>query len=228
MVAGNSALLADKVPPADEILKTARLAATLQQQDLTGQIRKEGLKFPVGLFLRGENIQLSYTQPKTSRAIRFHMRLGDDRCDLFEIEDGKTRPFPPAKLEKAIEGTDLSYEDLAMRFLYWPNAKVDGLDKIKSQKCWLLRLVNPTGQGRYAQVRVWVHEKSHALMQVVGYDKQGRPLKRFQVTDIMKVGNVWTLRRMRVDTVAPEVNKVTGLTYLEFDKPKAAQPGGLR
>ena len=88
-----------------------------------------------------------------------------------------------------------------------------------------MRLVNPGGGGRYAQVRVWVHRKSGALMQVVGFDGKGRPLKRFQVTDIMRVGEVYTVRRMRVDSIEPVANKVVGLTYLEFDKPKRA---GLR
>ena len=138
--------------------------------------------------------------------------------------------FPEAKLSMAIERTDLSYEDLAMRFLYWPNGIVDGIEEIKGQECWVVRLANPTQAGRYAQVRAWVHKKSQALMQVVGYNAGGRPLKRFAVTDVMKVGDAYTLRRMRVDTVDPVQNRVVGMTYLEFDKPKAAgpRPGGLR
>lgn len=217
------------VPNADELLKTARFVATLQQQDLKGFIRKNEQKFAVGLFLRGENIQFTYNQLSTGKDIRFHMKLQQDSYKLLEVDPGgKSVNFPDDKLARAIEGTDLSYEDLAMRFLYWPNGVVDGEEKIKGQQCWLVRLANPTGKGRYAQVRVWVHKKSQALMQVVGYNVQGRPLKRFQVLDIMKVGNAYTLRRMRVDTVEPVANKVVGLTYLEFEKPKAVKPEGLR
>ena len=104
------------------------------------------------------------------------------------------------------------------------------IQEIKGQECWVVRLVNPTQTGRYAQVRVWVHKKSQALIQVVGYNAGGRPLKRFTVTDVMKVGDAYTLRRMRVDTVDPVGNRVVGMTYLEFDKPKATgpRPGGLR
>ncbi len=217
-------------PPADTLLKTARFVATLQHQDLKGHIRKNEIKFPVGLYMRGQDIQLSYTQPEGNKDVRFHMRLNEKHYDLFELEGGKTVRFPEAKLSKAIEGTDLSYEDLAMRFLYWPNGIVDGIQEIKGQECWIVRLVNPTQTGRYAQVRVWVHKKSQALIQVVGYNAGGRPLKRFTVTDVMKVGDAYTLRRMRVDTVDPVGNRVVGMTYLEFDKPKATgpRPGGLR
>ena len=217
-------------PNADALLKTARFVTTLQHQDLKGYIRKGETKFPVGLYLRGQDIQLSYTRPNKGKDIRFHMRLGENRYDLFELADGKTVRFPEKKLGEPIEKTDLSYEDLAMRFLYWPGGQVDGLEKVKGQDCWVVRLVNPTQTGRYVQVRVWVHKKSQALMQVVGYDKGGKPLKRFAVTDVMKVGDSYTLRRMRVDSVDPVQNRVVGMTYLEFDKPKARapRPGGLR
>ena len=83
-------------------------------------------------------------------------------------------------------------------------------------------MVNRSGKGKYAQVRVWVHKKSGALIQVVGYNAAGRPLKRFQVESIMKVGDTFTLRRMRVDTIDPVPNRVVGVTYIEFDKPITA------
>lgn len=219
-----------QAPKADDLLNGARLVATLQQVDLTGQIRKDAVKIPVALYLRGEDIQFSYNQPRTGKPFRFHMRHGAHEFDLFEIVNGKTLQFPNAKLGQAIEGTDLSYEDLSLRFLHWPNGIMEGEEKVKGQDCWMLRVVNPGKGGRYAQVRVWVHKKSRALMQVVGYTAQGQPLKRFQVTDIMPVGNIWTLKRMRVDRYEPGTGKHLGLTYLEFDKPQAAAAGprGLR
>ena len=217
-------------PSADEILKTARYVTTLQQQhDLKGHIRKDERTFPIGLYLRGQDIQFSYRQAATKKDMRFHLRLKDKHYDLLEIVNGKTTPFPEAKIGQAIEGTDLSYEDLAMRFLYWPNGQVVASEKIKGQECWVVRLANPTNQGRYSQVQVWVHKKSQALMQVVGYNAAGRSLKRFTVTDVMKVGDAYTLQRMRVDSVDPVGNRVVGMTYLEFEKPKSRgpRPGGL-
>jgi hypothetical protein len=214
---------------ADELLKTARFVATLQQQDLTGSIRKDRIKFPVALYLRNENMQFAYDQPATKKEMRFHMRLNDDHYDLFEIDArGNTVRFPEGKLSQLIEGTDLSYEDLAMRFLYWPNGIVEGEESTKGQDCHKLRIANPTGKGDYAQVRVWVHKKSRALIKVVGYNAKGQPLKRFQVEDIMKVGDTYTLRSMRVDRYEAATSRSLGVTYLEFDRPKAVAPGGLR
>lgn len=99
------------------------------------------------------------------------MRLAENHYDLFEVRGGKTIKFPDAKLKEAIQGTDLSYEDLAMRFLYWPNGAVTGEEKLKTRNCWKVRLQNPKpGTGRYALVYVWVDKMTGALIQVVGYN----------------------------------------------------------
>ncbi len=209
---------------AENLLKGARFQATLQNQDLHGKMKKDGKETPVSLFLRGENIQFQYKVGDVDK--RFHMRLMENKYDLLEIVEGKTKKFDTKKLAEKINGTDLSFEDLSMRFLYWEESSIVGEERIGGQMCHKIRLINPDKSGEYRIVYVWLHQKFGAFMQVVGYDEKGSPLKQFRVTDLMKVGKNYTLKRMRVDSMKD--NKVTGTTYLEFDKPKAAagaQPG---
>jgi len=208
---------------ADRILEGVRLSATLQQSDLTGKLRKKGDRVPIGLFLRGENIQFQFNQNKKWH--KFHMRLKKNDFDLFEIVNGKTIKFPDSKLNQPIMNTDLTYEDLAFRFLYWPNAKIEGEEKIKTQMCHKIRLVNPGKGGSYNIVYIWVHQKYNALMQVAGYNKKGQLMKRFHVTNLMKVGNVQTLEKMNVETYKLGTTKGSGITYMEFEKPKAVKKG---
>lgn len=217
MIISSATVFADEA--ADKILKSARYAATLQNQDLHGHMKKNGRKTPVTLFLKKENIQFYYQVNKVPK--RFHMHLKDDQFDLLEIVDDKTLRFNNKKLAERINGTDLSFEDLSMRFLYWKNSTIVREEKVSGQKCHVIRLRNPGKEGAYSTVDVWVHKKQGALMRVVGYAADGSPMKRFQVNDIMKVGpKEYTLERMRVDSI--QNNKVTGTTYLEFKKPKKA------
>ena len=130
-------------PEADEILKAARYSVTQQQQNLTGNLVKERTKIPVGLFLMKERVQFAYLPSKAKVWERFEMRLKKDRWDLLQMKAGKVSKFPEAKLGQAIEGTDMSYEDLAMHFLYWPNGEVKGEEKVKGQNCWKVRLQKP-------------------------------------------------------------------------------------
>ena len=209
---------------AEKVLRGARFAAALQNQDLHGFMKKDGRKTPITLFLREQNIQFQYKVGKVDK--RFHMRLMPNQFDLLEIVGGKTRKFDNQKLAEKINKTDLSFEDLSMRFLYWKKSSIEGEEKISGQKCHRVRLENPGKTGDYQIVYAWVHQKYGSLMRVVGYDAAGAPLKQFQVTDLMKVGKEYTLERMRVDSMRD--NKVVGTTYLEFEKPKKApgkQPG---
>ncbi|MFT6793902.1 MAG: hypothetical protein ACJAR1_001902 [Rubritalea sp.] len=227
VIAGVSAfctMLAHADEAAERVLHGARFAATLQNQNLHGHMKKNGRKTPITLFLRGEDIQFQYKVGKVDH--RFHMRLKENQFDLLEIIENKTRKFNDAKLAEKINKTDLSFEDLSMRFLYWQDSSIVGEEKISGQKCHKIRLINPDEAGDYRIVYAWVHQKFGSLMRVVGYNAAGDPLKQFQVTDIMKVGKQFTLKRMRVDSM--DDNKVTGTTYLEFDKPRkavGAQPG---
>jgi hypothetical protein len=57
-------------------------------------------------------------------------------------------------------------------------------------------------------------------MQVTGYNRDGKLLKRFHITDIMEVNKVQTIKKMNIETYKPGSKKVIGITYLEFTKPK--------
>ncbi|MEO7100675.1 MAG: outer membrane lipoprotein-sorting protein [Luteolibacter sp.] len=218
-------------PDADAILKGARISATLTQLDktepLNGNLSKDGKKCPIALFLDGKNIQFQFNENNAWRV--FHMRLSDEKYDLFEIIDGKTQDFPAEKLTQPIAGTDLTYEDLALRFFYWPNPKLEGKEDVGGQPCYKLRIDKPKGSaGKYDVVYVWVHTKFGAFMQIRGHDKNGGLVKEFQVEDVMKVAdNVWTLRKMQVATCDPATGRRVSITDVTFDAPKKLAPHGL-
>lgn len=217
-------------PDADDILRTARYVATLQDTDLKGKIRKDNPKIqaPIALFLReGQGIEFQVFNGKVWS--KFQLQLADDEYELFEGVGEKVRRFDRSKIKAPVMGTDLSYEDLAMSFLYWPNGTVLGEESLGFQReAWKVRLVNPKAAGRYKTVEVWVHQKSGALMKIHGYEASGKCVKVFEVTDIMNVGGgEYSLKTMKVQSYGPD-GRTTGITYLEFDKPKAAGPQGLR
>jgi hypothetical protein len=212
-----------QAPDAQAILEGARIAATLTQLDegLSGSISKGGKKVPITLFLKGKEIQFQFSEDKGPWQI-FHMRLADERYDLFEIKSGKTINFPAAKLVEPIAKSDITYEDLALRFFYWPNPKHEGMENIGGRPCHKLRINKPANApGRYEAVYVWVDQKFGAFMQIRGHDKTGALIKEFQVRDVMKVGDVWTLKRMQVSTNDPKTGRRSSITDLIFDTPNA-------
>ncbi|MGB1130093.1 MAG: outer membrane lipoprotein-sorting protein [Haloferula sp.] len=225
MVVGFVAGLLGSVRAQDaaQLLERARLATTLQESDLTGTIRKGRQKTAVSLFLRGKNIQFT----TNDGAERFHMRLGDEKIQLLEIINGKTQPFADKKLRQPIAGSDLTYEDLSMRFFYWPKPQLLGGERVKTYDCWKIRINNPGHGGDYGVVYVWIHKKFGAFMKIEGFDRQGNRLKQFTVEDVMKLSDgSYTLKKMEVQS--HRGGKVTGRSYLEFEKPSRPGPKGPR
>lgn len=218
-------------PDARVIMENARMSATLTQLDegLQGQLKKGGQKVPVTLFMKGQDIQFQFSPDNVNWKV-FHMRLGDEKFSLFEMVNGKTNEFPEKQLVSAIAGTDLTYEDLAMRFFYWPDPIFEGVESVGGQDCYKIRVNKPKGVvGSYHVVYVWVHVKYGAFMRIRGHGKDGRALKEFEVEDVMQISKeLWTLRKMQVATLVPETGRRASLTDVVFDAPKKAKPKGLR
>jgi hypothetical protein len=219
-------------PSAQQILEGARISATLTQLDegLSGNLRKSGNNVPITLFLKGKDIQFQFSENKGPWR-GFHMKIGDENFALSEIVNGKMQKFPAGKIVESIAGTDLTYEDLALRFFYWPNPVLEGKEDVGGQLCYKLRVDKPRGaDGRYEVVYVWVHTKFGAFMRIRGHDKKGGLVKEFEVEDVMKVSdNVWTLRKMQVATCDPaNGGRRVSITDVTFDTPKKIAPRGVR
>jgi len=217
-----------QAPDANRILEGARLSAALTKLDegLQGNLSHNGRKIPITIFLKGKNIQFQFLENGKWRV--FHLRLNDDKYDLFEIVDGKTIDFPRNKLTESIAGTDLTYEDLALRFFYWPNPKLEGTENVGAQETYKLRLNKPAGAaGNYFAVYIWVHTKFGAFMKIHGFAKNDQLLKEFLVEDVMKVSDdVWTLRKMQVSSF--KNGRRSSITDMTLDKPSKAALKGLR
>jgi hypothetical protein len=232
LASGFQAQAQQAAPSAEQIIGSAKMIAALQQSDLKGNMIKGRTKIPVVLFLREENIQFQVWEANAWKA--FHLRMNADSCDLLEMIGNKQSKFPVAKIANPIAGTDLSYEDLAMRFFYWKKPILEGTERVGVHNCWKIRLNNPGQGGAYQVMYVWVHQKYGAFMKIEGFNRNGQILKRFEVTDVMNIGkdakstDIYTLKQMNVKTMDPANGRAASETKLIFDKPETAAPKGRR
>ena len=180
-----------------------------------GRLR-QGLKtkIPFTLSLQPKYIRFKFDDPPQV----IHLNTANDQFFLKEVVAGSDAPVPPERYGQGIRGTDVTYDDLSMRFLYWKEARIiDENVKIKTRNCWLVRLRNDAnGHGDYATVDLWVDKGSGGLMRMVGYNVQGKAIKRFEVLHGKKLDDVWMVDEMRVETFDPNTDKRISHTYLEI------------
>jgi negative regulator of sigma E activity len=109
----------------------------------------------------------------------------------------------------------ITYEDLALKFLYWKNPKLLGSETVRSRDAWKIEVLAPADGSQYGAVRVWIDKASAALLRIEGYDREGKLAKRFEVVSAQKIDGQWMLKQMRVERIDPATRKTSGITYLE-------------
>ena len=207
--------IAAGVPPsAKEILAAVRLQQGQQQIDLQGQLRENEKVIPFRLTQNGPVIRYAFSNPDEA----LQLRLGENDSRLEEVSRSGVEKITAAQFDHKVRGTSVTYEDLALKFLYWQNGRVSGDTTIRTRDCWKLELKAPSRQSQYANVFLWVDKSGGALMRMEGYDWDGRLIKRFEVVSAQKIEGRWFLKQMRIEEIQPGTGKVLTRTYLEIKK----------
>ena len=188
---------ADESPSALELLKSVRIAQSAQNWKLTGRIRTGSKKIPFKLTLQNGQVQYLFTD----NGDMLTLRLGEKSSTLEETKGGKTGRITGAKLAAPVHETEITYEDIALRFIYWHDARVIGSEMISANRCWKVE-VRPASatDSQYARVILWIGREDGALMKAESYDDAGKWVRRYMVTEVMKREGFWMLKKMRIES----------------------------
>src|SRR5712691_4741016 len=209
-----SIVAAPPSPSAKEILASVRMQQAQQQIDLQGQLRENDKIIPFRITQTGPIIHYTFSNP--DEVLQLRLEENGSRLDL--VKENGTEKFASSRLNQKIRGTGVSYEDLALKFLYWPNARVAGDETVRTRSCWKLQVVASSRNSQYWNVVIWVDKANGALMRMEAYAWDGKLAKRFEVISAQKIDNRWFLKQMRVEELQPGTNKVQARTYLEIKR----------
>jgi hypothetical protein len=201
-------------PDAQEILRAVRLNQTEQHRELNGRLRTDDASIPFRLVMNGGEVRYEFSNPPQSIVLR----MGEKGSELQETTGKGTTHVTAARFDAPVRGTDVAYEDLALRFLYWPVARIEGEETVLTRRCWKLHLEPRGSSSQYAMVNLWVEKESGAFLRADGYDAAGKLLKRFEVRSVQKSEGVWILKQMRIQQMDPGQKKDAAPTYLEITK----------
>lgn len=223
LVALPAAVMAqDGVPAADDILAAMRdMTVSQGEKDVMGSIRRGRDKVPFSLSARGDTIAFQYKQGNEWK--RFDVRIRERNVDLYLVDGKSAKQMAPSSYTQCIAGTDVCYEDLSLRFLYWKGGKVTqntADSRIKGRDCYIVEVPNPNPAiGQFAWVRVWVDKENGTSWQIDGYDRDGKLRKRFTITSVQKLSDgSWFFKQMKLEVRNPEnPSRTLSLNYLEMD-----------
>jgi hypothetical protein len=203
---------AEPAPSARDILESARMRQTQQQIDLHGQLRQNEVVVPFQLIQSGSIVRYIFSNPDES----LQLQLGEKDSRLDELSRDGVKKV--AQFDRKIRGTDVTYEDISLKFLYWTDASVVRQENVRTRDCWKLQLRAPSRNSQYSSVLLWVDKASGALMRMEAYDWNRQLMKKFEVVSAQKIEDRWFLKQMRIEMLQPGTNHVLSRTYLEINK----------
>lgn len=199
-------------PDALEVLRTVRAAQAAQHQTLRGQLSCADHIVPFTFTMEGASIRYQFGNPPETLLLR----LDETRSQLDSVSEKGKRKSAVARFDQPVADTDLRYEDLALSFLYWPNAKIVDEQTRLFRSCWVIQTQPASPKdSSYSKAELWIEKESGALLQAEAYAHDGSLAKRFKVTEGQKINGAWFLKLMRIESTSLDSKKDRTPTYLE-------------
>jgi len=198
---------------ADTILKRVRYQQTANEVKLRGKLRVDRETHPFVLTWDGGVMRYDFKLPAKAYLFRF----GNSGANITEITRMGRDSIGRGRRDEELYDSGMTFEDLALEFLYWNNAQLLGDDFLRTRNVWKIRVRPGNRQSSYAEVILWVDKKTYALMRVEGYDRAGRLLKKMEVLEVQQLPETWALKRMRMEAYDPARGRVRQRSYLEIE-----------
>src|SRR2546423_3217425 len=115
-IATAASAMAAPAPSAKEILESVRLRQAQQELNLHGQLREGATIVPFRLTQTGPVIRYTFSNPDEA----LQLRLGENDSRLEKVTREGVEKIATAQFDRKVRGTTVTYEDLSLRFLYWP------------------------------------------------------------------------------------------------------------
>lgn len=138
------------------------------------------------------------------------LRDADGALEAHYAAGNPLRPAAPPPLQQRIQNTDLTWEDLTLSFLWWPDARLAGKESVRSRPCNRIDLFAPptsVATNRpadpprpYAVVRAWFDEEAAMLLKAEARAATGEPLRTLWVRNFKKTNGRWMIRDLEVQS----------------------------
>ena len=101
-----------------------------------------------------------------------------------------------------IRETDVSWLDLTLDFLWWPDVRFDAPSRGKcrtGRACHILLAKPPEPIPGCAEMRIWVDRALHCIMEAEQLDAQGKVVRKMWVQNVKKMDGRWMIRTMEIE-----------------------------
>lgn len=205
LVSGNSI-------QADALLREVTASLPQEQLNINGDITARKRRGIVVNELLFEMLVNWGSEPAVaSYSIQNMSGANMEQLTLTRHSDGRlyssyTRKDQPSAMNKpnlfdTIQGTDITWIDLTLSFLWWPNGAITGSDEIKGRTCLIVKIPAPKEQSHnYSYVLLWIDQAMPMLLQAEGYNAENELIRRMWVKSLKKINDKWMIKDLEIQS----------------------------
>jgi hypothetical protein len=125
---------------------------------------------------------------------------GGATSELVRLVGPQGEPAPAPEWNDRIQGSDVTWLDVSLGFLWWKSPTLAGEATVKGRLCDIVELEPPMPVPNCAKVRIWLDRELKLLLKAEEVDPQGHTTRLMWVRAVKKIGNRWMVRDIEVET----------------------------
>lgn len=202
----------EPVPDADLVQARLWRNMTLQDLTMTGHMRVGNRIEPLTVRSKDRTMVFEFKE-----GLQVRVELTSEGSDVFRRQEGQKnwQLLNGAQRQEHILNSDITYEDLGVDFLRWPNARPLGTDRIKTLSAWAYEVTAP-GPSQYAKAHYWVSSDFLAVLRVDAFNQDGQVIRRVEVNGVQRFEDIYVIKEMMFATIIPGRNLAQSRTIINL------------
>lgn len=128
------------------------------------------------------------------------VRTPEGALTLTRFLGAEKTPADPPAINETVRGTDITWLDITLDFVWWRNPVITGEGKVKGRLCDILEVEPAEPLERCKKVRLWIDRDQKLVMQAIQIDENDRDVRRMWIRAIQKINERWVLKDIEVET----------------------------
>lgn len=106
---------------------------------------------------------------------------------------------PLPDLAGTIRGTDLTWGDLSLAYLWWPGARTVGQQSVRGRRCYIVEVPAPEAFfDALSHVRIWIDPTIGMLLRAQAFASDGKPLRTLDARRFRKIDEMWMVSHLEI------------------------------
>ncbi|MBU2512306.1 outer membrane lipoprotein-sorting protein [bacterium] len=136
---------------------------------------------------------------------------------------GKPKRISSSNEKDSFMGSDFSYADMnGLELTDWDYRFLKDSQPVDGFDCWVIESLPKASKKRkvidetgYLKIISWIRKDNYIRVQAKMYVEEGRKIKYFSASDIVKIQNIWSVKKLTMKTTSK--NHLEHTTVLLFD-----------